>query len=145
PRCNERRGRSPRPPASAHAPAGGGPRFSPCRQGRRRGTMGQASPERRGAPMSAFHCTKCGTLMQAPAPGSSGACPNCGQLLQTPAAPDSPPRRSGRWDGPEADDAPYGRPRHLPHSGLGIASFIIGLVVVVIVLLMILLIGVLAA
>jgi hypothetical protein len=95
--------------------------------------------------MSAFNCTKCGTLMQAPAPGSSGACPNCGQLFETPAVPQRFPRRDERWDEPEADDARYGRPRHLPHSGLGIASFIIGLVVVVIVLLMFLLIGVVAA
>jgi len=95
--------------------------------------------------MSVFNCTNCGTLMPAPAPGSSGACPNCGQLFETPAVSDRPLRRDGRWDEPEAGDAPYGRPRHLPHSGLGIASFIIGLVVVVIVLLMILLIAVLAS
>jgi hypothetical protein len=95
--------------------------------------------------MSAFQCTKCGTLMQAPAPGTSGACPNCGQLFETPAAPDRLPRRDERWGEPESDDAPYARPRHRPHSGLGIASFIIGLVVVVIVLLMFLLIGVLAS
>jgi hypothetical protein len=91
--------------------------------------------------MSAFQCTNCGTLMQAPAPGTSGACPSCGQLFETPLASERPPRR----DEPEAGDAPYGGPRYLPHSGLGIASFVIGLVVVVIVLLMVLLIGVLAA
>ena len=95
--------------------------------------------------MSAFQCTNCGTLMQAPAPGSSAACPNCGQLFETPRAPERPPRRDDRWDEPEADDVRYGGPRHLPHSGLGIASFIIGLVVVVIILLMVLLIGVLAS
>jgi hypothetical protein len=93
--------------------------------------------------MSAFHCTSCGNLMQAPAPGTSAACPNCGQLFETPAAAERPPRRDDRWDGPEGDDGPY-EGRRLPHSGLGIASFIIGLVVVVIVLLMILLVGVLS-
>jgi hypothetical protein len=84
-------------------------------------------------------------MMQAPAPGTSGACPSCGQLFETPLATERPPRRDDRWVEPEAGDAPYGRPRYLPHSGLGIASFVIGLVVVVIILLMILLIGVLVS
>jgi hypothetical protein len=69
--------------------------------------------------------------MEAPPPGARAACPNCGQLFETPAAPGPSPRarRDDRWDEPT-------RP---PHSGLGIASFIIGLIVIVLTLLVVLL------
>ena len=89
--------------------------------------------------MSAFNCTSCGALMQSPPSGSTAICPKCGQMFEMPSAPppSSRSRRDEYWDEPEADDR-YGRRGRLRHSGLGIASFIIGAIAVVLILLMIL-------
>jgi hypothetical protein len=69
--------------------------------------------------------------MQAPPPGTRAACPQCGQLFETPAAlaPGPRARRDDRWD----------EPSRLPHSGLGVASFIISLIVIVLTVLVVLL------
>jgi hypothetical protein len=92
--------------------------------------------------MSTFSCTRCGTIMEAPAPGTRAACPNCGQMFETPADPNEPAppaSRRGRDEGGYASRPP------LNHSGLGVASFIIGLVVIILTLLVIILAVVTAA
>ncbi len=98
--------------------------------------------------MSSFNCTRCGALMEAPAAGTRAACPSCGQLFETPADPAAPPPAGpvrGRPESGYADEGGYGRRRRAGHSGLGIASFIIGLVVVVLCLLVVILAAALSA
>ncbi len=96
--------------------------------------------------MSQFSCSRCGTRMEAPAPGATAACPGCGQLFETPATSAAPPPRSSRDDpyGDERGDARYPDVGRRTHSGVGIASFLIGLIVIVIDLLLVLLLVVLA-
>src|SRR3954452_7964869 len=96
--------------------------------------------------MSRFNCSRCGTSMEAPAPGATAASPGCGQHFETPAGPDAPaapPPRSSRY-GDERGGRGYERIGRPPHSGLGIASFLIGLIILVIDLLLLLLVVVLA-
>jgi hypothetical protein len=95
--------------------------------------------------MSTFHCTRCGSLMGAPAAGTRAACPTCGQLLATPADLDeqaAPVPRRGRPEYSFVGEGGYGRPASVGHSVLGVASFIIGLVVLALTLLIILLFGI---
>jgi hypothetical protein len=80
--------------------------------------------------------------MEAPAAGTRAACPGCGQLFETPADPDesAPPfPRRGRPEYGYEGEGGYGRPAQGGHSGLGVASFIIGLVVIALTLLIIVL------
>ena len=82
------------------------------------------------------------------ASGEMAACPNCGQMFETPTDPDEPAppaSRRGRDERGFADAGGYGRRAPPGHSGLGVASFIIGLVVIVLVLLVIVLTVVMAA
>jgi len=98
--------------------------------------------------MNEVNCPRCGMRLRAPAPGTHAACPNCGHTFETPddrpaparparfADTEEPPRRGEQWPererrGPRyADEVAERLAAGLPHSGLGIASFLIGLVVV---------------
>jgi hypothetical protein len=93
-------------------------------------------------------CPNCGQLFETPA--APGGRPTAYDLQRPLAAGDTDfglslvdslekderTRSPGddRWDEPEAE-APYTRTRRMPHSGLGIASFIMGLLVLLTVLL----------
>ncbi len=91
--------------------------------------------------MSRFLCTRCGTALEEPAPGASVACPNCGRQFLAPEAPllPEPPRRPSRHDRDEEeawDEAPFDAAGPRGNSGVGVASFLIGLIVAVIDLLL---------
>jgi hypothetical protein len=106
--------------------------------------------------MNEVTCPRCGMRLRAPAPGTHAACPNCGQTFDTPddrppsarparfADEEEPPRGGGQWPererkGPRyADEVADRLAAGVPHSGLGIASFLIGLVVVLLNVLLVL-------
>ncbi|MCI0458538.1 MAG: Zn-ribbon domain-containing protein [Gemmataceae bacterium] len=86
--------------------------------------------------MSRFPCTRCGTTLEDPAPGASVACPNCGRqfLAPEPLPPELAPRPS-RYDRDQQqawDETPFEPAGPRGNSGVGVASFLIGLIVAVI-------------
>jgi hypothetical protein len=84
--------------------------------------------------MSRFPCTRCGTTLEDPAPGASVACPNCGRqfLAPEPLPPElARPSRYGREE-QAWDEAPFERAGPRGNSGVGVASFLIGLIVAVV-------------
>jgi hypothetical protein len=95
--------------------------------------------------MTRFPCTRCGTSLDPPPPGRPAACPRCGQVFETPDAsrPQGPPPRRDPahrdLGGYGRGEDPFDRVEKLPHSGLGVASFLIGALVIVIDLLFVVL------
>ncbi len=96
--------------------------------------------------MSRFPCTHCGTPVEEPTPGRPSTCPGCGEVFEAavPGAADLPPpaREYETRDRPGAHALPIEQPAH---SGLGVASSVIGLIVIVLDILILILVLVLAS
>jgi hypothetical protein len=85
--------------------------------------------------------------METPPVGADAACPSCGQRFEGFSA--APPYGAGgegrSFRGDREGDEQYFRRGPMPHSGLGVASFLIGVIVLVIDLVLLVLLVVVAS